>query len=211
MKKDLLIFTSEAGAGKDYLLNKCVEKFGWHKVVSHTTRPIRQGEIDGKDYHFTSDALFLEYEENGDFIETTSYVTTDGTWHYGFHKDSIEVDGIKCLILNPHGVSQFLENGYADRMIIIQVCVPTETRILRYMNRLGENPTEKQLAEGFLRLVRDIEDFREFEDSTNASSPDNVNLFDYMGVPVEYVYNDLECEVEKTLEYISLFVRDINE
>jgi hypothetical protein len=60
-------------------------------------------------------------------------------------------------------------------------------------------------------LVRDIKDFREFEDSTNASSPDSVNLFDYMGVPVEYVYNDLECDVEKILEYISLFVRDINE
>ena len=37
--------------------------------VSATTRPIRPGEVDGRDYHFVSDAQFDEMVANGEFLE----------------------------------------------------------------------------------------------------------------------------------------------
>jgi guanylate kinase len=209
MKRQLLIFVSEAGAGKDFLLNKCVQEFGWSKVVSHTTRPIREsiGELDGVDYHFISDSEFFEYEENNNFIETTSYKTVDGVWYYGFHKDSIEGDGIKCLIMNPHGINQIIEKGYSDRMLIIYVNAPMSTRVKRYHKRLGDNPTEHQLSEGFLRLLRDMEDFEQFDYEIGGWDDE----YSYREVPVDIITNDGDDDLNYTLNEIKTFVEAFNE
>ncbi len=37
--------------------------------VSATTRPIREGEVDGRDYHFVTDAEFQRMVESGQFLE----------------------------------------------------------------------------------------------------------------------------------------------
>lgn len=209
MSRDILVFVSEAGAGKDFLLNQCVNKFGWTKVISHTTRPIRNsiGELDGKDYLFITEGMFHQLKEDGQFIETTEYKTTDRILHYGFHKDSIKGDGIKCMILNPDGVSQLINNGYGDRMMIVYVNCPTQTRIKRYHNRLGDNPTEHQLAEGFLRLLRDIYDFEKFDSVIIEGGYDQYNW--YKDVPVEIVVNGDDDDIEWNLETIHDFARNL--
>ena len=38
--------------------------------MSHTTRPIRPGETNGKNYHFVDERRFLSMISNGDFLET---------------------------------------------------------------------------------------------------------------------------------------------
>lgn len=213
-KRDIIIFVSPASAGKDYILNKCVEKFGWHKVVSHTTRIPRIGEKSGKDYWFINPAEFFELERDGKFIETTSYKTTTGTWHYGFHKDSVDGDGVKVMIANPHGVNQIIDNGYADRIMLVHVVCDTETRIKRYFNRLGESPTEHQLAEGFLRLLRDIEDFDNFKGEfkyTNEFYCSQTDDYKYRGVPLIEVYNLDYTDMEGVLETIKIFTEVSNE
>jgi len=48
----LLILVGPSGSGKSTLENQLVEKAGYRKAVSHTTRPMRKGEIDGVDYYF---------------------------------------------------------------------------------------------------------------------------------------------------------------
>lgn len=209
MNRDLIVFIGESGAGKDYLLNNCIKEFGWHKTVSHTTRPMRDGEIDEKDYHFISESEFCTIELNRKFIETTSYKTQNGEWYYGFHEDSIEGDGIKGLILNKHGLDQFIERGYGDRMIIFQVYCDTDIRILRYKDRLGYNPTEKQLAEGFLRLLRDIEDFKQFEDGIYNTPERWAN--EYKGVPIELVINESDKAIEFLFNEIKSFMGLTNE
>lgn len=209
--RDLIVFAGEAASGKDYILNQCLEEFGWRKVISHTTRPIRDGEIDGRDYHFISDTEFFKYEENRALIETTSYKTTDTVWHYGFHKDSIKGDGIKCMIMNPHGIKQLIDNGYGDRMIIVRVRAYTDERVERYFNRLGDNPTEHQLAEGFLRLKRDIEDFREFDEEVRLGIGNfNKYYWYYRGVLVTSFDNDSFSFFIDEMEYLKEFVEDVN-
>lgn len=56
------------GAGKSYLANK-LYYLGFKRNVGYTTRPIRDGEIDGIDYFFITKEKFEEYIVNNDFVE----------------------------------------------------------------------------------------------------------------------------------------------
>lgn len=69
-KGSLFVVSAPSGAGKTSLLKALVESVPGIRVsVSYTTRPIRPGEIDGVNYHFTTRKDFLEQVERGDFLE----------------------------------------------------------------------------------------------------------------------------------------------
>ena len=69
-KGKLVILSAPSGAGKTTicknLLNMNKE---WLYSISATTRPMRENEIDGKDYHFLSKEKFEHKEKFGEFIE----------------------------------------------------------------------------------------------------------------------------------------------
>ncbi len=71
MNGKLIIFAAPSGAGKTtivrHLLNVYKDKLSFS--ISATSRPIRPGEIDGKDYHFLSADEFKKKIENDEFIE----------------------------------------------------------------------------------------------------------------------------------------------
>ena len=67
----LVIVSSPSGAGKTTLTRRLLGEFGpqLEFSVSYTTRPIRTGEIDGRDYHFVSPEVFEGMVERGEFAE----------------------------------------------------------------------------------------------------------------------------------------------
>lgn len=66
----LYIVSAPSGAGKTTLVKALVEQIDTLKVsVSHTTRAVRPGEVDGLNYHFTSREQFLSQVNEGDFLE----------------------------------------------------------------------------------------------------------------------------------------------
>ncbi|UAW98325.1 guanylate kinase [Halopseudomonas nanhaiensis] len=66
----LYIISAPSGAGKTSLVKALLDQVDTVRVsVSHTTRPMRPGEIDGVNYHFTSRDSFLELVGHGDFLE----------------------------------------------------------------------------------------------------------------------------------------------
>ena len=72
MKQGILfIVTAPSGAGKTTLVNELLQQITKLSVsVSFTTRPIRPGEIDGKNYHFIDEVKFLDMHSKDDFLET---------------------------------------------------------------------------------------------------------------------------------------------
>jgi len=72
MKQGILfIVTAPSGAGKTTLVNELLQQITKLSVsVSFTTRPIRPGEIDGKNYHFIDEVKFLDMHSKEDFLET---------------------------------------------------------------------------------------------------------------------------------------------
>ena len=66
----LFVLSSPSGAGKSTIARMLLEgDDGIAMSVSATTRPIRPGEEDGRDYHFVDDAAFDEMVAKGEFLE----------------------------------------------------------------------------------------------------------------------------------------------
>ncbi|MDR5903987.1 guanylate kinase [Franzmannia qiaohouensis] len=66
----LFIVSAPSGAGKTSLVRALLERLdGLQVSVSHTTRAMRPGELDGVNYHFVETASFEAMIERGDFFE----------------------------------------------------------------------------------------------------------------------------------------------
>ena len=67
---DLIVISAPSGAGKTSLVHAMVERFE-HLVasVSHTTRPMRKGEVDGEDYFFVDQKTFQQMQAADKFLE----------------------------------------------------------------------------------------------------------------------------------------------
>ncbi|WP_205342856.1 guanylate kinase [Denitrificimonas caeni] len=66
----LYIVSAPSGAGKTSLVKALIDSMAQVRVsVSHTTRAMRPGEIDGVNYHFTPREEFIALLEQGDFLE----------------------------------------------------------------------------------------------------------------------------------------------
>ena len=77
-KGKMLVLVGESGSGKS-TVQKFLQGHGIKKVITYTSRPIRNGEVPDVDYHYVSDEEFLRLAENGEFAE---YAVYNG-WHYG--------------------------------------------------------------------------------------------------------------------------------
>lgn len=66
----LYIVSAPSGAGKTSLIKALVDAQAQIRVsVSHTTRAMRPGEVDGVNYHFTERQAFIEMLERDEFLE----------------------------------------------------------------------------------------------------------------------------------------------
>ena len=66
----LFVLSSPSGAGKTTISRMLLQKDGGIALsVSATTRPIREGEVDGRDYYFVTDDEFDRMQASGAFLE----------------------------------------------------------------------------------------------------------------------------------------------
>jgi guanylate kinase len=67
----MLVLSSPSGAGKTTLARRLLddEHGGVAMSISHTTRPQRKGEKDGRDYHFVDHDTFTQMRDQGAFLE----------------------------------------------------------------------------------------------------------------------------------------------
>ena len=108
MRPRLFVVTGPSGAGKGTLIRKLVAgRPDLEVAVSATTRPLRPGEEDGREYHFLSAVEFQRRLEAGEFLEHVDYVSGH---RYGTLRE--EVDRILSsgrsvvLELETHGAKE---------------------------------------------------------------------------------------------------------
>ncbi len=145
-----IILVGKAASGKDHLRKK-FESRGFKYAVSYTTRPPREGEIDGKDYIFISDDEAKVLIESGFFYE---YVIFNG-WVYGTSVTQFHTDDL--FIMTPAGISHIKPE---DRLtsFIIYTDIDVSTRIERLVNRNMPGDSMDR------RIQADEVDFAEFND-----------------------------------------------
>ena len=66
----VIVISGPSGVGKDSVLNRMRERgLPFHFVITATTRPIREGEVNGKDYFFISTDEFAHMIESNELLE----------------------------------------------------------------------------------------------------------------------------------------------
>lgn len=159
MQNKRIILVGKAASGKDYLRRK-FQKRGFKYGISYTTRPPREGEVDGVDYFFLSEKIASEMIANEEFYE---YVYFNG-WLYGTTKKQFHSDNL--FIMTPKGISHIKPEDRQDSFIIY--CdIEMSIRNTRLHNRQMPGDTVER------RIVADEIDFSEFNDyDLRITNPD---------------------------------------
>jgi guanylate kinase len=103
----LIVVSAPSGAGKTTILSRVLREIsGLRFSVSHTTRPPRELEKDGVDYHFVDEAEFARLEHEGAFLESASvYGHRYGTSRREYER--AQEDAVDLLLdLDVQGASQ---------------------------------------------------------------------------------------------------------
>ena len=156
----------EAGSGKDFLLRTLLKLHPeWHGVVSCTTRPPREGEVNGEAYHFLEEEEFLNKVKNNEMFEHVEF----RGWYYGTGVDGLCATRTNVGVFNVEGIRQLASNPRVELKVYWVAAAP-KTRLLRQLTR-EENPNVEEIVR---RFRTDEEDFAtvdfDYETVSNDSS-----------------------------------------
>jgi len=139
----IICLVGVSGAGKDYIQDLIVSSklYSYTPGISHTTRPMRDGEIDGINYHFVDDSVFSKLK----FANERHYNTIDKgeqcVWKYGMEHVDLDKVGNVCTVADLSGTKQ-LKAIYGDRLIPIRVVCDEKVRLERAKARGGFDQEE---------------------------------------------------------------------
>ena len=83
----------KSASGKDHIYENLIQEtaLDLKPFVLYTTRPIRSGEQDGREYFFVDEARLSRLREAGKIIEERMYPSVMGPWYY-FTADDGQID-----------------------------------------------------------------------------------------------------------------------
>ena len=157
----LFVIAGPSGAGKSSLVRGLVERVAGVDVsVSHTTRPARHGEQDGREYHFVDVASFRRLADEGRMLETARVF---GNW-YGTSRDWVEDrrrQGKDVLLeIDWQGAAQVRERDAGA--ITIQI-LPPSVESLEHRLRMRGQDDKASIAGRMANAGREISHFRDFD------------------------------------------------
>lgn len=165
----MIIIIGKTASGKDTILKNLVEKHGYKKIVTYTTRPMRRGERQGVSYNFISEDDFKKKINKGFFAEWKTYDTEFGIWYYGTALEDLErADQRNVIILTPGGYRDII-NKLSTKTKAIYIYADNSTIMQRLIKRGDDKDEAKR------RLEHDNIDFKGIEDDVNYVFYNNIN------------------------------------
>ena len=131
-------------------------------LVIYTTRPVRSGETEGVEYHFTDEAGLALLKKSGKVIEERAYDTVCGIWKY-FTVDDDTIDLSKGSYLAIGTLASYRKLcAYYGTDTVIPLYVETEDglRLARALKRESKQ-SEPKYEEMCRRFLADQKDFSE--------------------------------------------------
>ena len=152
----------KSASGKDHIYEHLIQEtaLDLKPFVLYTTRPIRSGEQDGREYFFVDEKRLSELREAGKIIEERMYSTVQGPWYY-FTADDGQIDLAKHDYLGIGTLESYLklEAYFGEQaMVPLYVEVDDGLRLSRALER-ERKQTEPKYAEMCRRFLADCEDF----------------------------------------------------
>lgn len=156
MDKIIVAICGKSGSGKDTIAKHLVSMSpSWNMIVSCTTRPKRDNEVDGEDYYFITNEEFEQKLLNGDMLEATFF----NNWHYGTMESTLK-PGINVGVFDPAGFEILASDPPKDTIVIgFYITCPDKVRLMRSLMR-EEDPDVKEIVR---RYSTDETDFDGFE------------------------------------------------
>lgn len=124
----MLVMIGASASGKTEIAKILIEKYGFSKLVTYTTRDMREGEVNGIDYHFISIEEFEKKKKKREFLETARYHNT----YYGSPKKG--ADEMKVIIVEPKGANSIFRKNL-PKTIFIYLETDQLIRRVRMLNR----------------------------------------------------------------------------
>lgn len=162
MRKTCIIaITGKSGSGKDTLKQALLKKYPdkLHNIITMTTRPIRDCEKDGIDYHFKTEAEVSQLLFEDKLLEAKVF----NNWFYGTGLDALSDSKINIGVYNLEGVETLHQSGFD--VFSVYIDEQDKVRLIRYLNR-EQSP---DIDEMFRRYRTDERDFEGYEDTVNYS------------------------------------------
>lgn len=189
MKNKIFILSGQSGVGKKHILKQVLKDYpNLQKIVTCTTRPPREDEIDGRDYVFLSKREFQEMIEDGEFFEFAHV----HNWLYGTPKHQIE----RALRT---GKSIILEIDVQGAMIVKEEIPEAVLIFLQYepgkianqiRNRLANDTSRGEVSEA------------EIEKRIESAEHEAQYKKDY-----QYIVTNFEGEPEKAINEIEKIIK----
>lgn len=180
-----LIFSAPSGSGKTTIVRLLLEKFPELEFsISATSRGMRAGEVDGRDYYFMSSEEFRTRVSSSEFIEHeevysgTSYGTLrseiDRIWHLGnvvvFDVDvvggcnlkRIFGDGALSIFVMPPSIDELrrrLEGRGTDSAEAIEKRISKASQELSFADQFDVTIVNDDLETAVAEATRVISDF----------------------------------------------------
>lgn len=197
----VMILIGKSASGKDTIQAELVNNYGYSPIVSTTSRPIRDGEIDGVNYHYVSKDVFKERIRDGKFIEFRSYDTLvngkPDTWYYGVEK--MNLTGKNVAVLDIDGAKSLIEYYGKNHCDVVYIEALDEVRKERAIKRGSFDEIEWNR-----RAIADEKDFNAERVFSIADSTVSNN----QGVIKDVIENILSTN--KCISLTKNFEREVN-
>ena len=138
----MLVLSSPSGAGKSTISRALLEKHpDLTMSVSATTRPMRPGEIEGKDYYFIDTQTFEDMVQKGQFLEYAKVFDN----YYGTPRAPVEaaLKGGKDVLFDVdwQGTQQLRQNA-RDDLASIFILPPSVEELERRLYARAQDPED---------------------------------------------------------------------
>ena len=186
-KKGLLIVISGfSGAGKGTIVKQLVARYGDSLSVSCTTRAPREGEVDGRDYHFKTKAEFENLIDYNGFIEYAQYVEN----YYGTPRAYVEeqmAQGNNVILEIEVQGAMNIKRQYPDAVLLF-ITAPSAKELKERLVGRGSEDAETVHK----RMNQAI------KESSSMATYDYIVVNDDLDECVHHIHSIIEAEASKS-------------
>ena len=182
----------KSATGKDTIYQKLLNesKLELKRIIPYTTRPIREGEVEGREYHFCTEEDVEKLDKEGRIVELRAYDTVYGIWKYFTVNDgTIRLDKENYLLIGTLEAYIKIRDYFGeDKVLPIYIEVEDGERLLRAISRekLQDVPKYEEMCRRFLADAKDFS-----EENLIAA-----------GIEKRFVNIELEDTIKKVESYI---------
>lgn len=187
----------KSATGKDTVYQNLLAEnsLSLKRIIPYTTRPIREGEENGREYYFCTEEDVQKYEAEGRIVELRAYDTVYGIWKYFTLNDgNIQLEKENYLLIGTlEAYTKIRDYFGAEKVTPIYIEVEDGERLVRAITREKQQDVPKY-EEMCRRFLADAKDFSEekLKEAGIEQRFVNVDLGDTIAKVRDYIQSEIE-------------------